>query len=150
MLRTGGAWLHYEYDVPVMLWCSLIFQRTVYSHWWGGLMAAAPSKEEYEGFYQEVRRRTPPENLLSFDFRKNTYEDLCRFLGVEVCPRSGILAHAPNVNAWDKLPFEEVTEPMMLAPVFLLFHWVDWKVFRAIVAAPFWLARLVRPRAKAA
>jgi len=135
MLRTGGVFLVKEYDAPFQLWCTLTFQRTVVSHWWGGLQRVVLSKAEYDGFFQEVARRTPPENLLRWNFKKNTWEDLCRFLSVQDCPDSGLLEHANNVNAWDKFPWEETTEPMMLAPVFLFCHWVNWRVYMAIITA---------------
>jgi len=138
MLRTGGAFLQNDYHVPSQLWSALTFQRRVFSHWWGGL-AYLPSKEQYEGFYREVKMRVPKEDLLSFDLRKDTWETLCAFLSIKECPRSGVMEHVTNVNSWEKPPWGEVPEPMMLAPIFLFCHWVNWRVFRFLVAQAFFL-----------
>lgn len=129
MLTTAGPAFLQECPVPVALWQTFINQRRIVSHWIMGLHWVH-TREEYEQFYADVRKATPPERLLRWNFKKNTYEDLCNFLDIKPCPKSGKLRHVPNMYAWE--PGLICDEPIWLAPVYLLLHWINWKVYCAL------------------
>merc|ERR1712157_344164 len=97
----------------------------------GGLsIMGSEGKAAYDDFYEQVRQATPPENLFRYVPNKHTYEDICDFVGISPCPKSGKVKLANNMYNWDTLYPWAAEEPLWLLPIYLFFHWVNWKVYK--------------------
>merc|ERR1719436_17734 len=72
-----------------------------------------------------MKEAVPKENLLEWDFTKNTFEDLCRFCDVSPCPRSGPLPQIKSTffNHAD-MPITSCT----LLAVGMFYYWVNWRL----------------------
>lgn len=100
-------------------------------HWWTGLSAwPRMTKEAHAAFFKTVKWIVPPGDRMDFDPRKHTYEDLCRFLGMSECRRSGRIPRARNVfnTEIDFLPTTLITTPMLV-----YMHWVNYRVIKWIL-----------------
>eukprot|EP00413_Alexandrium_margalefii_P035666 CAMPEP_0204597642 /NCGR_PEP_ID=MMETSP0661-20131031/53910_1 /ASSEMBLY_ACC=CAM_ASM_000606 /TAXON_ID=109239 /ORGANISM="Alexandrium margalefi, Strain AMGDE01CS-322" /LENGTH=355 /DNA_ID=CAMNT_0051608339 /DNA_START=195 /DNA_END=1259 /DNA_ORIENTATION=+ len=133
-MRSGKMMVNQVQDPYEVLWYKFVCTVRVCSHWFSGLsLWEGMTEEEHTEFFDTIRRKVPPENRLDFDPRKHTYEDLCRFLGMGECRRSGRLPRAINLGNYeiDFFPGTALTSPIVI-----FMHWVNFKSFR-------WLSRLV-------
>jgi len=140
-LRSGGPPVNQVQSVYVGLWLRAMGATRSSNHWFGGLSGWGRAEEEgldvsgrrvFEGFFERVRQEIPPERRLHFDVRKDTYEDICRFLGLSPCLRSGRLPRARNLgNQEFDFPLQFLVH--MLAC--LLLHLVNWRIFSGVLAS---------------
>jgi len=146
LLRTGGPPICQVYDAYTSLWHSLVSFRRIVTRWHGGISLFPEEEEEYNEYLQKVKQLVPPERLIEWDMKKNTFEDLCQFLGMDPCPRSGRLPRVNNAFIFvQDFPWAFL---LKLPPTFLV-HWLNWKILSALFSALFsvW-RRLVRGKTK--
>merc|ERR1712187_618 len=116
--------------------------RRIFSHYamgLGGMDLLAPRVEEtFKALFQRLRQRLNPSNIMSWDFKTKQWEDLCAFLNIKDCPEKGRLKTEPNGytdllrnggRGWDF----NCDEPVILIPLYLVLHWVNFKIFRTII-----------------
>ncbi|CAE7352404.1 ttc4 [Symbiodinium pilosum] len=85
------------------------------------------TEEEYNGFFNEVRRRIPKERLFEWDPRRHTMEELCDFLNVHPCPKKGKTPRA--INTWIfELDFPVASMSVNALRFFM--HWVTDKLLK--------------------
>mmetsp|Transcript_84738 Transcript_84738/g.263194 ORF Transcript_84738/g.263194 Transcript_84738/m.263194 type:complete len:500 (+) Transcript_84738:71-1570(+) len=87
--------------------------------WW------PKDEENFHLWYDLVRLQVPAKDRFEFDYRKHGFEDLCKFLEIDPCPKKGRL---PKV--WNYLPIQMdfPRQYFVWLPVVLLFHWVNWQL----------------------
>eukprot|EP00415_Alexandrium_ostenfeldii_P000809 UN0809 len=111
---------------------SFIFMRfmssmRIVSHWFDGLcLWDGMTQERHTAFFEQIQKIVPPQDRMDFDVRKNTYEDLCKFLGMKECRRSGKLPRAINLgnHELDFLPAF-----VLCLPILLGLHWINFRIF---------------------
>jgi len=136
LLEEGGPPLNQVQSPYMMLWQRHMANVRYVGHWMMGLSEWADASEEsHEAFFERIKRDVPPERRMEVDPRKTTYEDLCRFLELEPCKKSGRIPRAINLgnHELDFLPAFA-----MLTPVYLLVHWCNWKLLHWLL----WKLRL--------
>jgi len=145
-LRSGGPPLN-QYQWPYqMLWLRMVATARLTSHWFMGLcMWDRMSDKKYAEFFAQIERVVPPEQRISFDPRKNTYEDLCKFLELKECKRSGKIPRAINMGNHERdFPLCFWT----CVPIWLFFHWLNWRIVSFVLGPPWrWVCRVVPPLA---
>lgn len=126
MLKEGRPAACQVFTPFMALFHSLTGGRRILSHWYSGLAKYSMDKETYEDFYGTVRKRVPKERLFEWHMKKHKWEDLCKFLEVDPCPRTGKLERAINV-----FNFERDFPVCFLSrlPFYLLVHAVNWRVY---------------------
>eukprot|EP00931_Biecheleriopsis_adriatica_P002392 TRINITY_DN10319_c0_g1_i1.p1 TRINITY_DN10319_c0_g1~~TRINITY_DN10319_c0_g1_i1.p1 ORF type:complete len:404 (+),score=45.08 TRINITY_DN10319_c0_g1_i1:41-1252(+) len=142
LLLSGAPPFIQECPLGVMLWHPFVKNRQIYSHMSMGLTPLNirdVSEEEFHSFYATIRKKVRPENVMSFDFKKQGWEELCDFLQVKECPERGKIQTAPNgyTDMFRKTGGRgwkfNCDEPVVLLPLYLVLHWINWKVYRSIV-----------------
>merc|ERR1712084_80055 len=93
---------------------------------WASTVRYIPeTKEQYDGYWQAVREIVPRERLMEWDMKKHTFEDICSFLGIDPCPRSGKIPRARNNFIFQRdFPFNTIC----VLPYVLATHWLNWKL----------------------
>lgn len=144
-LTTGGPPLSQVYDLHAsMFHFGLVFRRVV-PRYSSGLRDFPQNAEEYYAFYQKIRDMVPPERLFEWDMRKNTYEELCEFVGISPCPRSGLLDKDANHFVQQvRSPATMITGGINA----LVLHWCNWKVIEGFFYVLSCLLALCQRRAK--
>merc|ERR1712159_199489 len=77
LLKTGGPPFIQKCPIGVMLWHPFVKNRGIIAHWSLGLGHWSREKEDFYGLFEEVKAKVPASRLLSFDFKKQGWEDLC-------------------------------------------------------------------------
>jgi len=156
LLTTGGPPFIQKCPLGVMLWHPFIKNRQIYAHWnmrtWGKPntpIVDPPSEATFKALFEGVKKKVPEKNILHWDFKKKGWEDLCSFLDIKDCPKSGKLATEPNGytdlfrnggRGWDF----NCDEPFVLIPFYLILHWINWKVFTGVlIGLPSMLLRML-------
>eukprot|EP00913_Durusdinium_trenchii_P021064 g19795.t1 len=71
--------------------------------------------------------------------------ELCNFLGIDPCIKKGKVPKA--INTWIfEHDFPIAANAVIVLRLFL--HWVNWKLFDALLSLPFWFYRAWRERPK--
>jgi len=141
-LRTGSPPLNQHQWPLLMLWIRMTGNARMTSHWFCGLsMWRFLTQERMTNFFAEIHRAVPPERRMDFDPRKNTYEDLCKFLELKECKRSGKIPRAINMGNHERdFPLAFWT----CVPIWLFFHWLNWRIAGLVLGPPWrWACRVV-------
>jgi len=143
---SGGditKWLHTGQPAPTLAGEGLarkFFRQSIGARrWWhhmrGGLHDVYQSREEYEAFFDEARRRVPPHRFFEWDMKRHTMKDLCMFLNIsghEGCDLPGPLPKVDNLFYIERAnPYET----MALVPLYLLLHYLNWR-FLSLACRP--------------
>mmetsp|Transcript_49311 Transcript_49311/g.152350 ORF Transcript_49311/g.152350 Transcript_49311/m.152350 type:complete len:223 (-) Transcript_49311:56-724(-) len=140
LLTTGGPPICQAFPPVTGLFHGHQGGRRISEHWYNGLAQFPTSKATYDGFYALPQQLVPKERLLEWDMRKHRWEDLCRFLEIKDCPRSGKMARAINIFNFERdFPLSFWTR----LPLLLLLHHVNWRIFGGLFLAAWWLLRTV-------
>eukprot|EP00415_Alexandrium_ostenfeldii_P003111 UN3111 len=126
----GGPTLAQVLDPLTGLFIASRHSHRVGSRRRGGL-AIDPFGADYDEFYEGVQRTVPAEQLLEWDMSQQRWEDLCGFLDIKPCPKSG-----PIVRRVSTLSLEEsIPAYFFLAlPVWLLLHWLHLCIFGPVLS----------------
>eukprot|EP00415_Alexandrium_ostenfeldii_P001196 UN1196 len=131
MMREGGPPVTQHYPLFLAWYHTATNTRRILMHWSVGLGIHMPSEVDYDDYFDRVRRVVPKENLLEWDMKRNTWEDLCKFVGVEECARTGHLPRAISILNferdspicfWGRIPFH------------LLLHRINWAILGAVIS----------------
>jgi len=101
----------------------------------GGMDVWYDTREAYDGYFEEARRRIPPERLLEWDMRRHTMRDLCDFLGIAghpQCEAPGTLPKVRNLFHIEALSPYSVTA---LLPLYLALHFLNWHFLNLVCGA---------------
>jgi len=134
----------------MMLWYRMAAPYRVTHHWFHGLgpktnasyYGFMPDEPAHAAFFERIYREVPPERRMDFDPRKQTFEDLCGFLGIADCKRSGLVPRAKSVFSHERdfpLSF------CICTAVYLVLHWINWNIFSWLIRA--FLSVVARPTA---
>ena len=136
-LRTGGPPICEVSGPMTWMYHQNLNWKNQIRHWmWTGI--APQNESEYFGFFQTVSDTVSKANQLSFNPKKSTYEDLCSFLEISPCPRSGKFARSVNTFIFER----DFRYASFLTEVVRLFiHWVNWRLCCDLVSASVRLLR---------
>eukprot|EP00415_Alexandrium_ostenfeldii_P002073 UN2073 len=84
----------------------------------------AVDAEKHAAFFQRIDKVVPQERRLEVDPRKTTYEELCSFLEIKPCKKSGRLPRAINLGNHE---FDFSPAYMLCFPVWVGIHWLNWR-----------------------
>jgi len=145
-LETGRPAFNQVETPYYMSWVRHNSMSRFCGHWLLGLSQwSALTEAGYGAFFERIKREVPPARRLDFDPRKTTYEDLCRFLQLEPCKKSGRIPRAINLGNHELDFFPAYA---MLMPMHLTVHWCNWN-FIHWLSWQVWLGLLgVRKRAQ--
>jgi len=102
--------------------------RRWYLHMIGGLEVWYNTQAEYEAFFEDARRRIPPERFFEWDMRRHTMKDLCKFLGITQhpeCQVPGALPKVPNLLYIERLA---PLSTLALVPLYVFLHFLNWQL----------------------
>eukprot|EP00931_Biecheleriopsis_adriatica_P029469 TRINITY_DN17490_c0_g2_i2.p1 TRINITY_DN17490_c0_g2~~TRINITY_DN17490_c0_g2_i2.p1 ORF type:complete len:402 (-),score=42.67 TRINITY_DN17490_c0_g2_i2:160-1365(-) len=142
LLSRGAPPFIQECPLGVMLWHPFIKNRHIFSHYAMGLSPLHTkdvSEEDFKGFFKAISEKVPAKNVMSWDFKSKGWEELCDFLEVDQCPDNGKIKTEPNgyTDIWRKSGGRgwkfNCDEPFVLIPLYLVLHWINWKVYTGIV-----------------
>lgn len=127
-IREGGPPLCEVCGPMMWSYCGLFSEQRQYRSWkYSPASNHMPETEaEYIEWHAAVKRLVPSDRLMSWNHKKNTFEDLCAFLGVEPCPRRGRLPRALNTWLFER-DFPIAGAASLVVKFF--FHWVNWRLF---------------------
>mmetsp|Transcript_107817 Transcript_107817/g.335222 ORF Transcript_107817/g.335222 Transcript_107817/m.335222 type:complete len:113 (+) Transcript_107817:1-339(+) len=92
----------------------------------------------YQDWLQAVRDKVPKEDLMSFNPKKHTYNDLCEFLDISPCPMQGNIRKAKNTFLWERdFPLSSIVGNFCC-------YWLHWVNMRLIMSGLSWLSRRLR------
>jgi len=126
VLKSGGPAFCQEYGGAYFgFWHGLVAIRRIATRWMSGLAYFPDAKELYDLEFQKVKDRVPKDRLMEVDPRKHTYEDICRFLEIKDCKRSGKFDKAVNLFNFEH-DFPEAFFKKL--PILLLLHYLNFKI----------------------
>lgn len=132
VIRDGGPPITEVSGPLVWTYHQSVNHRRQYECWAPpGTTVIPESKEEYEKHLHDWRNLVPKERLFDFDPRKNTKEEICAFLGIDPCPGRGKTGRAINTWIFER-DFPIASNVSMFARLFM--HWVNWKLFGAVLS----------------
>lgn len=132
-IREGGPSVSHLSPPLMYAYNQMVHHRRMYPAW----LIEPPTyvfprnMDQYAQVAKDVQASVPPERLLSWDPRKNTFEELCAFVGVSPCPRSGMLPRPDNVFPTER---DFPVAGFILCSVCLFFHWVNWRLVCGLCA----------------
>lgn len=129
IMRAGGPPICQVYDSTIALVHGALQFRRIVSTWFSGNNFYPHTKELYDGYFEEVKALVPPEDLFAWDMKKHTYEDLCGFLGIADCPKSGSMPRATDKYLFAR---EHPAAFTRIVLVSLFVNWVNWKIFKRV------------------
>eukprot|EP00449_Zooxanthella_nutricula_P062967 CAMPEP_0198583276 /NCGR_PEP_ID=MMETSP1462-20131121/126552_1 /TAXON_ID=1333877 /ORGANISM="Brandtodinium nutriculum, Strain RCC3387" /LENGTH=294 /DNA_ID=CAMNT_0044314687 /DNA_START=232 /DNA_END=1113 /DNA_ORIENTATION=- len=98
--------------------------------WAAGHHLHPSSKDQYDHFHSTVGDGVPQGDIMHWDMLKHTYEDLCDFLGISPCPKSGKIPKARNnfifLQDFPLVAMYNVTSELVL-------HWVNYMILGAVI-----------------
>jgi len=132
-IREGGPAVTHISPPLMYVYHQLVHPRRLWPAWFvEPVTFAFPSNEEqYAQVAKDVQASVPPERLLSWDPRKGTFEELCAFVGVSPCPRSGRLPRPNNVFPMER---DFPVTGFLVCAVCIFFHWVNWRLVCGLCA----------------
>lgn len=155
LLTSGAPPFTETCTLGVMLWQPFVKNRQIFSHWAMGLGMTAEASENEETFkslFTRIKQRVPAENVMHWNFKNKGWEDLCAFLEVKDCPYAGKVKTEPNFytdtlrNGIGRGWKGNCDEPFALIPLYLVLHWINFKLLTAVVSCvlvvPRYLLRL--------
>ncbi|CAK9088359.1 unnamed protein product [Durusdinium trenchii] len=146
LLRSGGPPITEVGGPMVWLYHQSMNHRRQYECWTPPSTSIAPqTEEEYQDFYGKAKKYFSKEQIFDWDPRKNTLEELCNFLGIDPCIKKGKVPKAINTWIFER-DFPIAANAVIVLRLFL--HWVNWKLFDALLSLPFWFYRAWRERPK--
>ena len=115
--------------------CAARNHRRQYEAWEPPSTTWVPeTEEEYNNFFEQVRNKIPKERLFEWDPRVNTMEELCDFLQIRPCPKTGRTGRAINTWIFERdFPIASMSANMLR----LFLHWVNWKLCCGLVGLLF-------------
>jgi len=129
LLARGGPPLAFSSSSLQQILLNAVGMRRVEAHKFHGLSWTPGNVGEYQGFFRKVRETVPQSQLLEWDMRRHTWRDLCDFIGVGSCNRTGLLPRAMN------LFFSERQHPassLARVPLYLALHWANLRILWAL------------------
>mmetsp|Transcript_102260 Transcript_102260/g.228456 ORF Transcript_102260/g.228456 Transcript_102260/m.228456 type:complete len:393 (+) Transcript_102260:78-1256(+) len=139
LLKNGAPPFIQKCPLGVMLWHPFAKNRQIYSHWFMGLGGTTLEINEtrYNSLFERIRQRVLANNILNWDFKTKGWDELCAFLDIKDCPEKGKMKTEPNTytdllknggRGWEN----NCDEPAVFIPMYLVFHWINWKVFTIV------------------
>eukprot|EP00415_Alexandrium_ostenfeldii_P000039 UN0039 len=124
-LESGRPLINQHQSAYKMLWTRTTAAMRFSGHWFMGLCEWIDmSEEKHAAFFQRIDKVVPQERRLEVDPRKTTYEELCSFLEIKPCKKSGRLPRAINLGNHE---FDFSPAYMLCFPVWVGIHWLNWR-----------------------
>ncbi|CAE7470219.1 ME1 [Symbiodinium natans] len=134
VIREGGPPITEVSGPMVWLYHQSMNHRRQYEAWKPPSTTWVPeNEEEYDNFLANVRQTVPKERLFEWDPRRNKIEELCEFLDVRPCPKSGKPGRAINTWIFER---DFPVASMAVQTLRLFLHWVNWRLCCAVLGAP--------------
>mmetsp|Transcript_73966 Transcript_73966/g.154165 ORF Transcript_73966/g.154165 Transcript_73966/m.154165 type:complete len:396 (-) Transcript_73966:210-1397(-) len=130
MLKTGGPPVCQVYETPyVALFHILMSPRRVVNRWFSGMAGWPTNKEEFDAFHERVKAEVPPDRLIEWNMKKHGWEDLCSFLEMENCPKSGRLPRAVNAFLFlQDFPYASIGAILVNTVI----HFLNYKIITGV------------------
>ncbi|CAJ1328164.1 unnamed protein product, partial [Effrenium voratum] len=133
VLREGGPPIT-EVSGPLMwMYHQSLNHRRQYECWAEPTTTVYPeSEDDFKSFYADTMKHFSKDDIFEWDPRKNTMTELCKFLGIEPCPKTGKVPRAINTWIFER-DFPIAAQAVIVLRFFL--YWVNWKLFAALLSA---------------